>query len=307
MSQPRGGYPTPGGSGAWRSQSQIPFDRFATPAFEAGRRGRQSEGNTVNSDEDLSAQDQWLASQGSNLGNLGSLGLGFPEGFDAQGGRGRDTAARGLESGGPYVGGRRSTTKYNHDDPGSGSISAPLSPHRLYAQLEMGRGPSSGWPAYDPRQSAPGVPSAPGGPSSYANNSAASRSTSSSHVAPGSGAPPSRSGSSSNSTNGQNAKNQESMFQPFSPPIPHSKLRHMNANAEASTAFISPSTLLSPPPAEAALPTPNVDELTSTFGKMGVAPPGRGAENDQKMRGRPGQAGWQSSTTTSPDLGRGSS
>jgi terminal uridylyltransferase len=308
MSQPRGGYTTPGGSAAWRSQSQMPFDRFTTPTFDAGRRGRQSEGNPV--EEDLSAQEQWLAREGSNLGNLGSLGLGFPDG----GGRGRDTSARGLETpGGPFGAGRRSSSKFNHDDPGTGSISAPLSPHRLYAQLEMGKGPASGWPAYESRQGTPGVPNPSGGPSSYANiNANASRSTSSSHVAPGSGAPPSRSGSSSNGSgnmNKQEAHGTRSSFQPFSPAIPSgnpSKLRHMNAEANSTTSFISPSTLLSPQPASATLPN-QVDNLASDFGKMGVAPPGRGIENDQQAKARGGRTtpGWQSKAA-SPDLSRGS-
>jgi terminal uridylyltransferase len=319
MSQPRGGYPAPGGSAAFRSQSQLPFDRFATPMYDNGRRGRQSEGS-VPEQEDISAQEQWLASQGPNLGNIGSLGLGFPEGFDgqgqSQGGRGRDTNARGLENpAGPYGHGRRSTSKFNHDDPGTGSISAPLSPHRLYAQLEMGKGPAAGWPAYDPRQTNLGVP-APGGPSSYPNpNPNAGRSTSSSHVAPGSGAPPSRSASSSNSnSNGSGNLNKAEpiahpVFQPFSPPIPTSKLRHMNAGESSMTSFISPSTLLSPPQAAASLPPQSsVDNLTNDFGKMGVAPPGKENEQKKGTKGKGGRTtpGWQSKAT-SPDLSKGSS
>ena len=288
--------------------------------YDNGRRGRQSEGSVPEHD-DISAQEQWLASQGPNLGNIGSLGLGFPEGFDgqgqSQGGRGRDTSARGLETPvGPYGHGRRSTSKFNHDDPGTGSISAPLSPHRLYAQLEMGKGPAAGWPVYDPRQANLGAPIPSGGPSSYPNpNPNAGRSTSSSHVAPGSGAPPSRSASSSNSnSNGSGNMNKAEPiahppFQPFSPPIPASKLRHMNAGESSMTSFISPSTLLSPPQAAASLPTQSgVDTLTSDFGKMGVAPPGQENEQKKGTKGTGGRTtpGWQSKAT-SPDSSKGSS
>jgi len=288
--------------------------------YDNGRRGRQSEGSVPEHD-DISAQEQWLASQGPNLGNIGSLGLGFPEGFDgqgqSQGGRGRDTSARGLETPvGPYGHGRRSTSKFNHDDPGTGSISAPLSPHRLYAQLEMGKGPAAGWPVYDPRQANLGAPIPSGGPSSYPNpNPNAGRSTSSSHVAPGSGAPPSRSASSSNSnSNGSGNMNKAEpiahpAFQPFSPPIPASKLRHMNAGESSMTSFISPSTLLSPPQAAASLPSQSgVDTLTNDFGKMGVAPPGQENEQKKGTKGKGGRTtpGWQSKAT-SPDLSKGSS
>lgn len=318
MSQPRGGYPAPGGNAAFRSQSQLPFDRFATPMYDQGRRGRQSEGNAAEQDE-VSAQEQWLASQGPNLGNMGSLGLGFSEGFDSQGqsqgGRGRDTSSRGLENpSGVYGGGRRSTSKFNHDDPGTGSISAPLSPHRLYAQLEMGKGPQAGWPSYDPRQGGLGVPNPSSGPSSYANpNPGAGRSTSSSHVAPGSGAPPSRSASSSNSNGsgimGKPEPIAHPTFQPFSPPIPTSKLRHMKAGESSMTSFISPSTLLSPPQASASLPPQsNVDALANDFGQMGVSPVGNENEQRKGSKGKGGRTtpGWQS-TATSPDPSKGSS
>jgi len=320
MSQPRGGYPAPAGNAGFRSQSQLPFDRFTAPVYDTGRRGRQSEGSVAEQDE-VSAQEQWLASQGPNLGSMGSLGLGFPEGFDGQGqgGRGRDTSARGLEHpGGPYGHGRRSTSKFNHDDPGTGSISAPLSPHRLYAQLEMGKGPAAGFPAYDPRQGSAGVPTTSGGPSSYTNpNPHAGRSTASSHVAPGSGAPPSRSVSSSNSNGSGNMnKNQDpvahSTFQPFSPPIPSSKLRHMKAGESSMASFISPSTLLSPPTAAASLPAQpaGVDSLANDFGRMGVATVEKGAEHDQKAQGGKSTKGrttpgWPGSAT-SPDPSKGS-
>lgn len=247
--------------------------------------------------QDLTAQDLWLASQGNNLGNIGSLGLGFPESFDAPGGRGRDTSARGLETpGGPFRSSRRSTNNYDHENPGSGSISAPLSPHRLYAQLEMGKGPAAGWPAYDPRQQvSAGVPLLPaGGPSTYG-----SRSGSSSGTGVGAGAagqkpairggstlppPPSASnGGGSSTTSGSEKHSLFPSFQPFSPPMPHSKLRHLNGEATASS-FISPSTLLSPPQAAATLPPQGVDSLIGDFGRMGVAPPGAGAENDQRKK-----------------------
>lgn len=302
LSQPRGGagYPNPPATAAWRSQSQVPFDRLAPPQYETGgRRGRQSEGSVADQ-QDLSAQELWLASQGSNLGNVGSLGLGFPDSLDAQGGRGRDTSARGLEApSGPFLT-RRSASNYDHENPGSGSISAPLSPHRLYAQLEMGKGPSAGWPAYDPRQHAsPGVPMASGGPSSYANR-------------PGSASGQKRSGMPPTSSSNGAAKGTMDgktplAFQPFSPPMPHSKLRQLNGEATASS-FISPSTLLSPPQGPASLPQ-GVDSLINDFGRMGVAPPGAGAENDQKEKGNvkaPGQGRQSGSSrvgaSPNPDL-----
>jgi hypothetical protein len=109
--------------------------------------------------------------------------------------------------------------------------------------------------------------------------------------------------------NKQEAHGTRSSFQPFSPAIPSgnpSKLRHMNAEANSTTSFISPSTLLSPQPASATLPN-QVDNLASDFGKMGVAPPGRGIENDQQAKARGGRTtpGWQSKAA-SPDLSRGS-
>lgn len=289
LSQPRGGYSNPGGGAAWRSHSQVPFDRLAPPSFEGGRRGRQSEGSVMDS-QDLSAQEMWLASQGSNLGNLGSLGLGFPESLDMQGGRGRDTSARGLETpGGPYRSSGRSVSNYDHDNPGSGSISAPLSPHRLYAQLEMGKGPAAAWPAYDPRQHvSAGIPLPAGGPSTYGNRSG---STSAAVPKPNarSGMLPSPSLSSNGtaSAKGMDQPTALPAFQPFSPPMPHSKLRQLNGEATA-TSFISPSTLLSPPQAQASLPGLNVESLASDFGRMGVAPPGAGVENDQKVKGNEG-------------------
>ena len=284
LSQPRGGggYTNPAaGTAAWRSHSQVPFDRLAPPSsYEgAGRRGRQSEGSVADS-QDLSAQELWLASQGNNLGNVGSLGLGFPDSLEMQGGRGRDTSSRGLETpgGGPFST-RRSATNYDHENPGSGSISAPLSPHRLYAQLEMGKGPAVGWPAYDPRQHAvPGVPFTPGGPSSYANRPGSTSGQKRSGMVPG---PSSSNGSAGQSTIHE-AVPTPSTFQPFSPPMPHSKLRHMNGETMASS-FISPSTLLSPPQQPASLPQ-GVDSLINDFGRMGVAPPGAGVENDQKEK-----------------------
>lgn len=304
MSQPRGGFTTPGGNAAWqRSHSQVPFDRLSTPAFEGGRRGRQSEGNTTDNSAEVSAQDLWLASQGNNLGNIGSLGLGFPEGFDA--GRGRDTSARGLETPGNYAS-RRGPSHFDHETP-SGTMSAPLSPHRLYAQLEMGKGPASGWPAYESRQNAPaGSSAAPGGPSAFAGPSTGgvgnnkNRSTPSAKNAPGSGAPTPRSGSvnGSHTSKAQEAAATMPVFQPFSPPLLHSKLRHMNAAEANSASFISPSTLLSPQPAAATLPPSSVDSLVNDFDKMGVAPPGKGSENDRK--GKAKTPGWQSGPVSKP-------
>lgn len=167
----------------------------------------------------------------------------------------------------------------------------------------MGKGPAVGWPAYDPRQhAAPGVPFTPGGPSSYANRSGSTSGQKRSGMVPG---PSSSNGSTGQSTIHEAAP-APSTFQPFSPPMPHSKLRHMNGETMASS-FISPSTLLSPPQQPASLPQ-GVDSLINDFGRMGVAPPGAGVENDQKEKrikapgqGRQGGMGNMSSLSPNPD------
>ena len=89
------------------------------------------------------------------MGGVSGGTLGFTEhGFDTSNARGRNTAARGLDTPDSYREARRSAP-----EGGSGSISAPLSPHKPYAQLDFGRG-SQNWPGtYDPRlHASPGMP-----------------------------------------------------------------------------------------------------------------------------------------------------
>lgn len=286
----RGAYGAGGGSSsggqvhnaAWRSHSQAaPFDRLGPPTpMEGGGRGRQSDGDV----SEYSAQDLWLSSQGSNLGGVGSLGLqGFEPAASGSGGsssannsngRGRDTQARGLETpGAGYRGARRAVSAYD-DGAGSGSISAPLSPHRLYAQLEMGKGPQipqSSWPSammnYDPRQH-----STAGMPVSSASQRGQPRSAS---LVPGS------------RSIGEERDVPSSLptFAPFSPAAPTSSLKPLNGEPAA---YISPSTLLSPPSQSAALPSGNagnaIDSLANNFNQLGVSPPGAGAENPAGAR-----------------------
>ncbi|WWC67691.1 uncharacterized protein I206_101603 [Kwoniella pini CBS 10737] len=172
LSATRGNFNNPHVNNGFRSHSQVPFDRFGQGGMldaPGGRRGQSNEDDFP----EYSAQDLWLQSQGSNLGGVGGLGLGFDDlGLSERGGRGRDTVSRGLETpGGAYRGAptsRRSASAYEGGNgPTSGTISAPLSPHRLYAQLELGKGlqpsPSNtsttAWPGYDPRlHSSPGMP-----------------------------------------------------------------------------------------------------------------------------------------------------
>jgi len=281
----RGAYGSGGGgqvhNAAWRSHSQAaPFDRLGPPGpLEGGSRGRQSEGDV----SEYSAQDLWLSSQGSNLGGVGSLGLqGFEPVASGSGSasgatnsnRGRDTQARGLETpGAGYRGARRAVSAYD-DGAGSGSISAPLSPHRLYAQLEMGKGPQipqSNWPSsmmnYDPRQH-----STAGMPVSSASQRGQPRSAS---LVPG------------GRSIGEERDIPSSLptFAPFSPAAPTSSLKPLNGEPAA---YISPSTLLSPPSQIAALPPANaesaIDSLATNFNQLGVSPPGVGAENPAANR-----------------------
>jgi terminal uridylyltransferase len=260
-------------SGNWRSHSQAPYDRLG-PQVDNGSRGRQSDGDI----SEFSAQELWLSSQGSSLGGVGSLGLqGFePTGSASASGsnRGRDTQARGLD--GPaagYRGSRRAVSAYD-DGAGSGSISAPLSPHRLYAQLEMGKGPQlsqPNWPTsmiYDPRHhSTAGMP-----------------------VGSSSHRPGTRSASLASGPPGSIAGDLEPtsplpVFAPFSPAAPTSALRPLNGEPAS---YISPSTLLSPPTDKQKLPATAggaaIDQLANSFDKMGVNPPGKGAENPSQAR-----------------------
>lgn len=307
MSAGRGGFtPTPAPNG-WRSQSQMPYDRLAAPGapVDAGNRSRQTD---LDAGSDYNAQDVWHSSQGTNLGNLGTLGL---QGFEPTGSshhsnnnnRGRDTQSRTLETpGAGYRGPRRAVSAYD-DGAGSGSISAPLSPHRLYAQLELGKGPQlaqSNWPTsimdYDPRHhSTAGMPVA-----SSSHRGGSGRSAS---LIPG-------------SVNGKNSAVEPPShlptFAPFSPPAPTSSLRPLNGEPAQ---YISPSTLLSPPTGKQALPnaaaaTAAIDHLVSSFDKMGVNPPGKGAENPAEKRrdevesSTPKAAAGSATTSRSPEKKR---
>ena len=279
LSAGRGGFnpPPPPHNGVWRSHSQVPLDRLApAPHIEASHpqshRDRQSEGDG----SEYTAQEMWLASQGPNLGGVGSLGLGF----EATGPRGRDTQSRGLETpGGGYRGPRTEPVRHE-DGAGSGSISAPLSPHRLYAQLEMGKGPQPSqpnWPAtvltYDPRHHATaGMPVNP----SSSHRLPARAAT----LATGSSTVP-------RSDRERDPTLPLPAFSPFSPVGASSTLQPLNGEPAS---YISPSTLLSPPHDTRALPTGNggpgldVDSLASSFGMMGVCPPGKGAEDPSEAR-----------------------
>lgn len=300
MSASRGGYSTPpinglptGGLPGWRSQSQAaPFDRMAlggssnsgshldTPHSSA-RRGRHSDTDAG----DFTGQDLWLASQGSNLGNLNFGGMGYsdsPFSNESSGGRGRDTASRGLETPGGYNRNpRRSGSGYDDHMGGSGSISAPLSPHAMYAKLEMGKSHLHPWPTSTTSIGAsgtfaPATSSIPAPP--HGRN----------YKTPAGSANPSRSGSlipggphssaldhyqHHTQSNLHGSSNALPSFQPFSPPQIPSILRELNGEPAN---YISPSTLLSPPTAKKELA---LDDLTKGFEGLGVDLPGKGAEN----------------------------
>ena len=279
MSASRTPFPPPVQSTPWRSQSQAPYHA------ESGGRSRQSESDP----SEFSAQDLWLSAQGSNLGGVGpgSLGLqGFEppvsasasaSGSGSGSGRGRDTSSRGLETpGGAYRNTRRAVSAYD-DGAGSGSISAPLSPHRLYAQLEMGKGPQlnqASWQSsmlgYDPRQhSTAGMP--------VGSSSHRGQPRSASQVP----------GTAVKSVGAERGGLTSPMptFAPFSPAAPTSSLRPLNGEMAS---YISPSTLLSPQQPSTNLPSGSagaaIDGLASSFDKMGVNPPGQGAENPSEAR-----------------------
>ena len=269
--------PTPA---TWRSQSQAPFDRLGGPHHDSpgGGRGRKP---PKDADAEYSAQDLWLAGQGANLGGVGNLGL---HTFDV---RGRDPQSRGLETPGGPRGGRRAVSAFD-EGAGSGSISAPLSPQRLYAQLEMGKGPQlqPNWPPslmnYDPRLHATqGMPvhatsshRVPSGRSASRVPSAATSPVAVSDKVVGAAMEP---------------PSPLPVFAPFSPPTHTAGLSLGDA-----ASFISPSTLLSPQKEDRQLPpvssasanaTANtVDNLANSFDKMGVSAPGKGAENPADAR-----------------------
>ncbi|RXK37596.1 hypothetical protein M231_05138 [Tremella mesenterica] len=270
LSATRTPYTHPTTYNGYRSQSQTPFERlgpvnmYETPV----RRGRQSESDSY--DVPHSAQDLWLRSQGPNLGGMGSLGL--SDTFE----RGREMF-KGLET--PGMTYRQSTRLSTFDNvipssnsgsgqgqgQGSGSMSAPMSPHRLYAQLEMGKGllPNVHWPNYDntsgtitSTSSIPSLPTISPHGSNPTRSESLNRSrplTSSSNLSNLSNF--SNSGIQGMNSNIPNVLNytpgniQEPMsplppFMPFSPPMPQTTLRPLNGEPAN---YISPSTLLSPP------------------------------------------------------------
>lgn len=144
-------FETRGSSGSnpgWRAQSQPAYERYPVPTpppnglhSEPARRGRTSDiaAPDLQAQQAPAAQDLWLASQGTNLGNPSSLGLG---GLGEAAFADYNTRGRVAD---PHV-----RARPNYDNPNSGgTVSAPLSPSRLYAQLEIGRGPSAPWPAFE--------------------------------------------------------------------------------------------------------------------------------------------------------------
>jgi terminal uridylyltransferase len=157
---------------------------------------------------------------------------------------------------------------------GSGSISAPLSPHAMYAKLEMGKSHLHPWPSST-------TPS--GGTGSFAapTSSIPVPPQGRNYKTPAGSANPSRSGSlvpgGAHATAIENYKQQHSSnalpsFQPFSPPQIPSILRELNGEPAN---YISPSTLLSPPTGQRELV--GVNDLAKGFEGLGVDLSGKGA------------------------------
>ena len=217
----------------------------------------------------------WGPHEGPGLSGNGSLGLGNSHEpiSEGAGSRGRATVTRGLESPNGHREPRRAASAY---EGGSGSVSAPLSPQRLYAQLELGKGIQHqtnqvNWASYDPRLHAiPGMPvdriSGPSG--SQTVSAVASRRNS-------------RSGPQRPINGVSENPSTIPAFVPFaSNPFP-STLRPLDGEPAS---YISPSTLLSPSQEVASLPGPAVHDLAQSFGRMGVNPPGEGPENPAGQR-----------------------
>lgn len=315
MSTSRSGYSTPpinglptGGLPGWRSQSQAaPFDRIAASGGgsslldapnSSARRGRHSDADSGPNGGDFTGQDLWLASQGSNLGNLNFGGMGYSEspfGNDNSGGRGRDTSQRGLETpGGYHRAPRRSGSGYDDGhNAGSGSISAPLSPHAMYAKLEMGKSHLHPWPS-----------SSGGGSGNFAppTSSIPAPLHGRTYKTPTASTNPSRSGSlipggphalALENYHQQHESSTLPPFQPFSPPTVPSILRELNGEPAN---YISPSTLLSPPTQNREL---GVEDVTKGFEGLGVDAPGKGVEavgvskkgDKEKAKGKDIEAG----------------
>lgn len=286
MSTNRSGYSTPpmnGGSGypGFRSQSQAPpFDRMGggpshleTPHVP-GRRGRHSDADVAHNE--FTGQDLWLASQGSNLGNLGNIGMGLStsDTFNDPS-RGRDTAQRGLETPGGYNRTpRRSASGYD-EHAGSGSISAPLSPHAMYAKLELGKSHHHPWPTSTSSAGpfAPPLSSipAPQHGRTYKTPTGSRQGSLVPGIGPHASALDNYAQPYSNLGNNFHSTTQMTdppsplpPFQPFSPPQVPSILREMSGEPAN---YISPSTLLSPPEQRKELA---VEEVTRGLEGLGV-------------------------------------
>ncbi|WVQ76777.1 hypothetical protein IAR50_006451 [Cryptococcus sp. DSM 104548] len=305
LSATRGSYNPPHASGQWRSHSQAPYERLSSSSAHETR-GRRTDCDVP----EYSAQELWLQSQGPNLGGIhnGAPNMGFEE-IGLQGTRGRDTAARGLDVLGSTPTDtssvRRSIT-FSADKvvPPSGTVSAPLSPHRLYAQLELGKGLGSVippmWAGYDPKlHASAGMPL--GMSSRSGLRSQSQRGGSRSGSAPGS------SGSLATSSGAVNGAQSTTFigvrppspipsFAPFDEPSVTASAAHANdsraapapslmatkhlpatvgGSAGTPAHFISPSTLLSPPMGSATLSDTNVeassaDTLADSLSTMSV-------------------------------------
>lgn len=279
---------------------------------------------------EYSAQDLWLQSQGANLGGVQVGGLGF--GFDdlgVHGARGRDTVARGLDTpSGAYrnnPSARRSASAYGGNAAStSGTISAPLSPQRMYAQLELGKGIGSGlgsqqlWASYDPRlHASAGMPMSMSGPSSLRSQS--QQGTSRSVSGPNLGVPASAGGSSRGRVFAPfDAAPIQSSSKAVGIPVvapapgsigasgsaPHRAVADTNENGSAVN-FISPSTLLSPSTGASALPDTQavgvrgMDALVGDFRQLIVS--GTGTINPPPKVATSSSAGIVGEKTEHPD------
>lgn len=221
---------------------------------EPPRRGRAVDNGPAAAPEAPSAQDMWLASQGANLGNANAappsgLGLGGDPAFEYR--RGRAEAPSPFPA--PVRSSRRAPA---YDNPNAaGTVSAPLSPSRLYAQLEIGRGPSAPapapWPpAFEGQRGGFGAPGMPVGRPTARDLSIPPSGLHQSHT-PEPGSP-------------------LSTFAPFSPPALSSSLRPSSAEGKHNGSYISPSTLLSPAPPAGQGKLPKDGGLAQSFSKLGV-------------------------------------
>ncbi|TXT11155.1 hypothetical protein VHUM_01906 [Vanrija humicola] len=253
----------------WRSQSQQPHDRYHSSGSAGGgdRYGPTNGPGPTGVSERNVAQDMWLAAQGPNLGNPSGLGLG---------GRGREPVTRAMDPSQYPARPRDRRQASNYDNPNAaGTVSAPLSPSRLYAQLEIGRGtrPAGGSSA------TPAGPSTFGAPGSSNEARGGRRNVSNSRDL---SHPPSQLAQSH--TLADDPTSPLPTFAPFSPPVLPSSLHpSMAETGTGSAPYISPSALLSPSPQVPGLPgelDKGVESLTHGFGALGVDPAGGDAKRD---------------------------